>query len=391
MYGPVIESRALAPRSSTIGDLIIKPRRSANCPGRDTGGRNSHVCTASHVRPTPVAVVRQDTSYLEHPMGQEADRYLAIKRKRLTDASYRGYEHCLAELALFYPDKVLEDFIPPAGTELIEEFLHTRWGRSEPRTYNKNLSILSDFFKWQALRQRLLGDPTLPIERAKKKAIYRSTFTKEQVTAILAAARGPRERIALRLLLNYGIRKGTLQKVRLHHFSAERRHVVLFTKGQKVQTLPIPQQVIWDDLDLIGGQPHHYLLPKQKLTRRPTESRRAAVLRDRIEALQAELAECEENAEWVRLWPDEQIGDHGAHSWWYRCLARAGVVEEGVERGAKMHRARHTAGQHLLDKTGNLKLVQVTLGHTSSNTTADHYVGWEFGQHAESLAEHVTA
>jgi site-specific recombinase XerC len=35
-----------------------------------------------------------------------------------------------------------------------------------------------------------------------------------------------------------------------------------------------------------------------------------------------------------------------------------------------MHKARHTAGQRVLDKTGNLKSVQRLLGHASIATTA---------------------
>jgi site-specific recombinase XerC len=36
-----------------------------------------------------------------------------------------------------------------------------------------------------------------------------------------------------------------------------------------------------------------------------------------------------------------------------------------------MHKARHTAGQRLLDTTGNLKAVQKLLGHESIQTTGD--------------------
>lgn len=337
---------------------------------------------------------RRDKRYLEFPMGQEGARYLAIKGKRLTDASLRGYEACLAELAMFYPEHTLEQFMPPTGVELLEEFLHARWGHSAPRTYNKNLSILSDFFKWQATRQRLHGDPTLPIERAKKKAVYRTTFTPEQRDVIIAAGRDERERIALRLLLNYGIRKGTLQRVQFRHFNHERRQIDLFTKGNKNQTLPLPQDQIWNDLDKLlidGAQPHHYLLPRQKVTVRPTEARKVQRLREELLALQLMILETEERAEWVKRWPDEPMGEHAAHDWWYRVLGRAGIVEPGVTSGERMHKARHTAGQFLLDKTGNLKVVQVTLGHASVQTTGDIYTDWDDARHTESLRQYVVA
>ena len=69
------------------------------------------------------------------------------------------------------------DFEPPIGTERLEEFLDRQWGERAGRTYNKNLSILRDFFKFHVLRGNLHGDPTLPIERAKKRAVLRENFS----------------------------------------------------------------------------------------------------------------------------------------------------------------------------------------------------------------------
>ena len=55
--------------------------------------------------------------------------------------------------------------------------------------------------------------------------------------------------------------------------------------------------------------------------------------------------------------------------------------------GRKMHMARHTAGQAVLDKTGNLKAVQKLLGHPSITTTADSYTDWDIDQLAETMRE----
>jgi integrase len=75
------------------------------------------------------------------------------------------------------------------------------------------------------------------------------------------------------------------------------------------------------------------------------------------------------------------------YDWWYGCLGRAGVVAEGVTSGRKMHSARHTAGQTVLDKTGNLKAVQKLLGHSSITTTADIYTHWDIDQLAETMRQ----
>jgi integrase len=85
---------------------------------------------------------------------------------------------------------------------------------------------------------------------------------------------------------------------------------------------------------------------------------------------------------------DQPMGEHGAHDWWYGCLQRAGIVPEGVTRGERMHKARHTSGQRMLDSTkGNLKAVQKLLGHASIQTTADVYTDWDIDQLADVMRE----
>jgi integrase-like protein len=88
---------------------------------------------------------------------------------------------------------------------------------------------------------------------------------------------------------------------------------------------------------------------------------------------------------------DQPMGVHGLHDWWYGCLRRAGVAE-GVTRGERMHKARHTAGQRMLDRTrGNLKAVQRLLGHASIQTTADIYTDWDVDQLADVMRDIVAA
>jgi integrase-like protein len=80
------------------------------------------------------------------------------------------------------------------------------------------------------------------------------------------------------------------------------------------------------------------------------------------------------------LFRDQPMGVHGLHDWWYGCLGNAGVVAAGQTSAERMHKARHTAGQPVLDATGNLKAVQKLLGHESIQTTGDIYTDWEVEQ-----------
>jgi integrase/recombinase XerC len=283
----------------------------------------------------------RDKSYQLTPIGADAAGYLRAKRKRLTDSSYRDYECCLDKLARHFLDLHIEDFEPPTGTERIEEFLDALWGSGASRTYNKNLSIIKDFFRFQIMRGRLHGDPTLLIERARSRQVYRTTFSTDQRRAIISEQPDLRDRLCLRLLLDYGLRKGALQAVQFKHFDHQRKRLTIFTKGQKVRELPLPHRAFWHDLEHhildISAQPSHYLLCTQRTIPRVG----------------------------VRRYPEKPMSGHAAHDWWYRCLATAGIVAPGTTSGEKMHKSRHTAGQRVLDATGNLKAVQKLLGHAS--------------------------
>ncbi len=348
-------------------DALVNSPAPLARPGLGIGGNSSDAAKTLLTVADAARVLREalkDKSYRAFPLGQDAGHYLRSKGKRLTKDSYRDYEACLDKLSRFFADLELVDFEPPVGTERLEEFLEAHWGARAPRTYNKNLSIITDFFKFHRQRGKLHGDPTLNIVRAKARGVLRTTFTQDDRSAILAENPEIRDKLALRLLLDYGLRKGALAGVQFKHFDHHRKRLTIFTKGGKIRDLPIPHPGFWNDLGRLiiedECQPHEYLLHRLKVI---PHGERMDVVRFR----------------------DQPMGAHGLHNWWYRCLQRAGVVSEGVTSGERMHKARHTAGQKVLDATGNLKAVQKLLGHESISTTGDVYTDWDTEQLAESL------
>jgi site-specific recombinase XerC len=305
-------------------------------------------------------------------MGQEAGHYLRYKRGLISPLTYRDYEACLDKLARTFPDLALADFEPPVGTERLEEFLEQLWGEREPRTYNKNLSVIKDFCKWAVLKGKLHGDPALPIRPHKKRDVHRETYSGDTVAAIIASQDELRDRICVRLLLNYGLRKGALRAVQFKHFDHNRRRLTIFTKGRKIRDLPIVEEAFWFDLERhildIGAEPGWFLLNRRKSIFRKYDDQHKPVME-------------------TKQYHDKPMGDHGAHDWWYGCLARAGLVAEGQTSGEKMHKARHTAGQQVLDKTGNLKATQKLLGHSDIATTGNVYTDWDIDHLAETMRE----
>ena len=189
--------------------------------------------------------------------------------------------------------------------------------------------------------------------------------------ALIASQPERRDRLCVRLLFHTGIRKGALQRVQFKHFHHAQRRLTIFTKGGKVRQVPVVDPAIWDELERHildwQAQPDDYLLPRRKAVPHKRGGRKVM---DVVE------------------FRDQPMGAHGLHDWWYRCLARANIVAEGVTRGERMHQARHTAGQRMLDTTkGNLKAVQKLLGHASIQTTADIYVDWDIDRLAETMRE----
>jgi integrase len=305
----------------------------------------------------------RDKSYQLLPLGEDVAAYLRAKRKRLTDSSYRSYEGTLDKLARDFPDLRVEDFEPPAGSARLEQFLDARWGDQAPGSYNVCLAHVTDFFKHYQRQGRLHGNPTLIIERARKRDVLRTVFTAEQRRAIVAGAEEQRDRVALRLLLDYGLRKGALRAVQFKHFDWQRRELMIFTKGAKIRNLPLPDAVLWTELERLiletAAEPTHYLMCLIKPIPRAG----------------------------IRRFPARQMSSTAMHRWWYRQLEHAGIVATGETKGERMHKARHTAGQRVLDATGDLKLAQRLLGHASIQTTGDIYVDYDNATFAAKMAD----
>jgi integrase len=310
-----------------------------------------------------MAAAMRDKTFLELPMGKEVGRYLRAKRKELTASSYVGYESCLHKLALQFAYLELKDLEVPVGSERIEEWMDQRWGDSSPGTYNVNHSILSDFFRWQMRHQRMRSNPMELVGRARRRGVQRNTFSEDQCRAILASNADPHDRLCLQLLLFYGLRKGSLRAVQIKHFDFGRRRLTYFGKGGTVKPLPIPDRHFWYELEQLV-EPIGTLKSGDFLlhTRRPVP--RAGIYAT----------------------PHKAMSNTPAHEWFRACLKRAGIESDGP-RTAHMHMARHTAGQRVLDKTGNLKAVQKLLGHASIQTTGDVYADWDVDQLAQTLAD----
>ncbi len=319
----------------------------------------------------------KDRSYQATPLGAVVGRYLrwfanewGAQKSTLID-----YEASLGRLALDHADLTIKDFEPPVGTERLREFIDCHWGTRSARTRSKTLSHLRSFFGW-AVRERLIyGDPTVAIRHPRARQKPRELFSRSFVAELLAAQTYPADRIGCELVCVYGLRKGEVRSLQLRHFDFDRRQITIKGKGGKVRYIPVPDEAFWlkvGELQVLGLALDDYLLYRYS-------NRRCYVpLEEAEETLDLGHGKIVGYGHRERRWHDQEPGESLGHSWWYRCVARAGLVEPGATSGANMHRGRHTAVTELLRTPGvNLKHAQLFAGHKTIQTTADIYAQFD--------------
>jgi site-specific recombinase XerD len=318
-----------------------------------------------------VRLVRQAVkykSYLGCPVGVVVAEYLRWKQMevRAAETTIRDYEIPLAYLCLDHPTLELEDFEPPTGRKLVREFMDRHWGTGAPayarvraragqrssRTVAKNLSILSDFFNYCVAEDLMRGSPTVGIARPKKRdSAKRRTYALGEPERIIAACGTDRERCAVAILVEFGLRKSEVAGIRLRDYDSGRHILTVTGKGSKNRSLPVVNPALAALLDshwmarLDAGDAEEFLLYPQKWGPRANP----------------------DGAQIGLNWEDKhkQLSPAAMHYWWKRKLAAAGVPHT-----RKMHEMRHTAATDLLRSGANLELVRQMLGHADIKTTA---------------------
>jgi integrase len=300
------------------------------------------------------AMIREavkDKSYRATPLGLEVAHFMRWFRNEYgaTAETLRDYESILAKLAIDHADLELADFEPPIGTTRLREFIDGRWGESASRTRKKVRAVLMSFFKWAQAEFKLHGNPVIAIRTPRLRDVERDLFSNEEMATIIAAQPELRDRVALKLLLMTGLRKGELASVQFRDFDLGRRRLRVHGKAGKIRQTPIPTEELRQEIATL------------------------ALRRDPMEHL---LFPVKRGPGGRLLWEDRRkpLSGPAMHRWWYRCLTRAGLVSEGTTSGKKMHGARYTAGTEFYLATGDIYATQQLLGHADVSTTANIYV-----------------
>ena len=294
----------------------------------------------------------KDKSYRATPLGLLVGRYIRWFRNEwgATPATIRDYEAVLARMSLTLADKKPLEVTVDDLRDVID-----LWADREPRTRAKVTSVIRAFWAWTEEQNFVPASPAARIRRprAPRKAI--SLLPTNIDARLLSTAPRARDRLAILVLLDCGVRRAELAGIRVRDLDLGRKQLTVTGKGQKSRVIPLrgrimlaAEEYLLEELEGIGRQPEpdDYLLYPEKRT-------------PRREVYEAQ--------------PKRRCATNTVHRWWYRQLEAAGLVGKGVRSGLNMHRARHTFATDVRRAHPDIGVVQHLLGHSDPSTTAGIY------------------
>ena len=293
----------------------------------------------------------KDKSYRSTELGALVGRYIRWFRNEwgATESTIRDYEATLARMSVTLADRrVLE-----VDVEDLRRVIDL-WAMREPRTRQKVTSIIRAFWAWAEDESIVPFSPAAKIRRPRAPRQVAPLLPQGADARLLGAARVPRDRVALLCLLDLGLRRGGLARLRVRDFDLARRTVSVTEKGQKSRVLPLRGRIVPEfDLYLLSELPALDRQPE------PDDYLLYAIKRYGQGAVE-------------RGFPKVPASGQYVHRWWYRQLEAAGFVSEGVRAGLNMHRARHTFAVDLRRVAG-IDAASQALGHADLSTTASIY------------------
>lgn len=318
----------------------------------------------------------KDKSYRATPVGTMVGRYLRWFRNEwgATPSSVRDYEAILARMSLTLADRSLIE----VSTEDLRAVIDL-WGSTSARTRQKVTSVIRAFWSWCEEEGHIAISPAHRIRRPRAERRVARALPIGARPQLLEAAKHPRDRLGLFLLLTCGVRRDELASVQIRDLDARRRTVRILGKGRKERIIPLRgpaaaelRLLLVTDLPAVGRtpEPDDFLIYPVK--------RRAAGRGSEGQAV------------WVRVGcPKQKISMPALHRWWYALAQAAGLVGQGVTSGLNMHQARHAFAMELRRVAG-VEAASQALGHSDLSTTLGIY-GHQDGTDLERAMDRYAA
>jgi integrase/recombinase XerD len=310
----------------------------------------------------------RDRSYLSTQLGEAVADYLSWKQTEdgAAASTIDSYERVLSQLALV----ATAAGATGPDTLTVDHLRAVRDLRPEGSRYLVT-AIYKDFCKWLEDEARTDRDVARRLRYPKRrKPPLTGLFTDEEKAAIVGAQETIRDRACVLLLLRSGIRKGELRHLQVRDLDLRERLILVRRgKGSKARRVPVRGSLV-------------QALDEYLLTEIPGRDR----LPEPDDYLLYPARAANQHGTGGLPNPKKPMAQSTAHRWWYGCLQRAGVVDEGTSSGRKMHATRHTYATDLGRATGwNMLAVSKNLGHSKIGTTVDIYTQFSYDDQAAAV------
>jgi len=263
-------------------------------------------------------------------------RYLATERG-LSDAYQLSVRQSLDALSNWLIQKKIT--LSNVGTEELAAFLHERKNSGLSAASLRITTVhLKIFFRWLALREKLVMDPAEPLLAPRPEQTLPETLHAQEIQTLLDSIEastplGRRDIAILELFYSSGLRLSELCNLRLEMLDEKEGFIRVTGKGNKTRVVRVGSKALAAIADYLANE-------RPALVNKKTSSHLFISVRG------------------TALSPDR-----------IRQIVKQRAARAGIEQNIYPHLLRHSFATHLLEGGADLRVIQELLGHSDISTT----------------------
>jgi integrase/recombinase XerD len=263
--------------------------------------------------------------------------YLRVE-KALSPNTIDAYRRDMVKFAEYASGRGLEKPVQVKRAEVVD-FLGTLYGRRlDARSVARHLVSLRQFFRFLLTEELIQEDPAVSVESPKFRQSLPEFLSVEEVDRLLAqpdvsSAFGLRDKAMIEVLYSAGLRVSELCSLAVDDLHPNAGSLRCVGKGNKERLVPVGRNAL-------------------TVVQAYMKKSRPEILGDRTSKY---------------LFINRSGNKVDRISFW-KLLAMYGR-KAGLRKALKPHMLRHSFATHLLDRGGDLRSVQLMLGHSDISTT----------------------
>lgn len=274
-----------------------------------------------------------------HTLTAPIDRYIEHRRAtgEFTEQTAKNTRLLLYGLARAHGNRPLNQYGPATINRWREQIGHLE--DSTRALYQSHVRTFSRWLANSTAHPEVTKDATFAMPRVPLHRHHPVTLTSDECDQLYTHLAGqPRANAIAHLLLDCGLRCVEVSRLRMTDYDPRAQVLVVRGKGGHERALPVPratQRALAAYFDEAGR-------------------RTGPMIRSEVH-------------------PNRPLAPKSISIYVRRWMAEAGVKVAAWD-GRSAHALRRTAGSEVMERTGNVQVVQEMLGHASIEVTARHYL-----------------